>query len=101
VRLTDTQGHQVTVHGITLRPGAVQTTGSWMYGPPERALVRQHVAYGEVKATYRSAGAPVALGRACRCAGRERGWSQVPSPADGPKCHRSALCLSLPRPPPR
>ena len=34
-------------------------------------------------------------------AGRERGWSQVPSPADGPKCHRSALCLSLPRPPPR
>jgi hypothetical protein len=74
VRLTDTQGHQVTVHGITLRPGAVQTTGSWMYGPPERALVRQHVAQGEENATYRSAVAPVALGPACRCAGQERGW---------------------------
>jgi hypothetical protein len=32
VRLTDTQGHQVTVAGITLSPGAVQSTGTWMYG---------------------------------------------------------------------
>ncbi len=32
VRLTDTQGHQVTVSGITLSPGAVQPTGTWMYG---------------------------------------------------------------------
>lgn len=32
VRLTDTQGHQVTVSGITLSPGAVQSTGTWMYG---------------------------------------------------------------------
>jgi hypothetical protein len=32
VRLTDTQGHQVTVSGITLNPGAVQPTGTWMYG---------------------------------------------------------------------
>jgi hypothetical protein len=101
VRLTDTQGHQVTEGGITLRPGAVQTTGSWMYVPPERALVRQHFARGQVNATYRSAGAPVALGPACRCAGGNAPGSQVPSPADGPKCHRSALCLSLPRPPPR
>jgi hypothetical protein len=31
VRLTDTQGHQVTVRGIALRPGAVQATGAWMY----------------------------------------------------------------------
>lgn len=31
-RLTDTQGHQVTVSGITLNPGAVQSTGTWMYG---------------------------------------------------------------------
>jgi hypothetical protein len=101
VRLTDTQGHQVTVHGITLRPGAVQTTGSWMYGPPERALVRQHVAHGEVNATYRSAGAPVALGPACRCAGQERGWqSGSVTPRTAPKS-RSALCLTFPRPPPR
>jgi expansin (peptidoglycan-binding protein) len=32
VRLTDTQGHRVTVPGITLSPGAVQSTKSWMYG---------------------------------------------------------------------
>jgi expansin len=32
VRLTDTQGHQATVSGITLSPGAVQPTGTWMYG---------------------------------------------------------------------
>lgn len=32
VRLTDTQGHQVTVGGITLSPGAVQSTGTYMYG---------------------------------------------------------------------
>jgi len=32
VRLTDTEGHQVTVSGITLSPGTVQSTGTWMYG---------------------------------------------------------------------
>jgi expansin len=32
VRLADTQGHQVTVGGITLSPGAVQSTGTYMYG---------------------------------------------------------------------
>jgi expansin len=32
VRLTDTQGHQVTVSGITLSPGIVQPTRTWMYG---------------------------------------------------------------------
>jgi expansin (peptidoglycan-binding protein) len=31
VRLTDTQGHQVTVPGITLSPGVVQATETWMY----------------------------------------------------------------------
>jgi hypothetical protein len=32
VRLTDTQGHQVTVSGITLDPGVAQPTRAWMYG---------------------------------------------------------------------
>jgi expansin (peptidoglycan-binding protein) len=32
VRLTDTQGHVATVQGIALNPGAVQATGTWMYG---------------------------------------------------------------------
>lgn len=32
VQLTDSAGHQVTVTGITLTPGVVQPTGTWMYG---------------------------------------------------------------------
>jgi hypothetical protein len=33
VRLTDSLGHQATVHGITISPGVVQPTGTSMYGP--------------------------------------------------------------------
>jgi hypothetical protein len=33
VRLTDIAGHVVTVRDITLSPGVVQDTGTWMYGP--------------------------------------------------------------------
>jgi expansin len=33
VRLTDTQGHVVTVPDIQLSPGVVQNTTTWMYGP--------------------------------------------------------------------
>jgi expansin (peptidoglycan-binding protein) len=32
VRLTDTVGHQITVRGVTLDPGAIQDTGTFMYG---------------------------------------------------------------------
>jgi expansin len=32
VRLTDTEGHQVTVRNVALDPGAVQSTGVYMYG---------------------------------------------------------------------
>jgi expansin (peptidoglycan-binding protein) len=32
VRLTDTQGHTVTVRNVDLDPGAVQSTGTYMYG---------------------------------------------------------------------
>jgi expansin len=32
VRITDTVGHQVTVRGIKLSPGIVQSTSVWMYG---------------------------------------------------------------------
>jgi expansin (peptidoglycan-binding protein) len=31
VQVTDTEGHQVTLTGIQLTPGAVQDTGVWMY----------------------------------------------------------------------
>jgi expansin (peptidoglycan-binding protein) len=32
VRLTDTEGHTVTVRDVALNPGAVQSTGMYMYG---------------------------------------------------------------------
>ena len=32
VRLTDSEGHQATVTGVTLTPGVVQPTRTWMYG---------------------------------------------------------------------
>ena len=32
VRLTDTQGHVVTVQDVALSPGVTQSTGTWMYG---------------------------------------------------------------------
>jgi expansin (peptidoglycan-binding protein) len=32
VRLTDTEGNQVTVHNVALEPGSVQSTGVYMYG---------------------------------------------------------------------
>jgi expansin (peptidoglycan-binding protein) len=41
VQLTDSAGHQATLAGITLSPGAVQATATWMYGagaaPPATA----------------------------------------------------------------
>jgi expansin len=39
VRLTDTQGHQITVRGITLSPGTVQSTGTDMYGAGNTSTV--------------------------------------------------------------
>jgi len=33
VRLTDIEGNQVTLRNVALDPGAVQSTGVWMYGP--------------------------------------------------------------------
>jgi expansin len=39
VRLTDTQGHQVTIGGITLSPGTVQDTGAYMYGAGSTSTV--------------------------------------------------------------
>jgi len=32
VRVTDKLGHQVTIHDVALKPGAVQRTKTWMYG---------------------------------------------------------------------
>jgi expansin (peptidoglycan-binding protein) len=39
VRLTDSLGHQATVHGITISPGVAQSTGTSMYGAGAAAPV--------------------------------------------------------------
>ena len=51
VRLTDTQGHQVTVSGITLSPGAVQSTGTWMYSAGARSAPATPTASAPLAAT--------------------------------------------------
>ncbi len=51
VRLTDTQGHQVTVSGITLSPGVVQSTGTWMYGAGARPAPAAPTASASLAAT--------------------------------------------------
>ena len=42
VRLTDTEGNQVTVHNVGLDPGAVQSTGAYMYGAGSDRGRRRH-----------------------------------------------------------
>jgi expansin (peptidoglycan-binding protein) len=72
VRLTDTQGHQATVSGITLSPGAVQPTGTWMYGggsalqpaPPASASAQRTTAPPAAPAASRSASPARATGPA-------------------------------------
>lgn len=71
VRLTDTQGHVVTLQGIALSPGVVQGTGTWMYGAgttagpaPESASTptpAPHASRPVASATsHRAAGEPTA-----------------------------------------
>jgi expansin (peptidoglycan-binding protein) len=61
VRLTDAQGHQATVSGITLDPGAVQPTGTWMYGGgSEAGPATQAPASSPAAATVPTATVPAA-----------------------------------------
>lgn len=85
VRLTDTAGHQVTVPGIALNPGAVQDTGVTMYGagavaapepaastapvpsaaaPVSQAARRRAPATSAARSTAARAAAPQTLGQA-------------------------------------
>jgi expansin len=61
VRLTDTEGNQVTVHNVALDPGAVQSAGVYMYGagsdPAEPAAASASAAASSA-ATATSARAP-------------------------------------------
>jgi hypothetical protein len=66
VRLTDTQGHQATVSGITLSPGAVQPTEAWMYGAGGDPAPATTAPSTTGPATTRAATAPAASAAAAR-----------------------------------
>jgi expansin len=60
VRLTDSLGHQATVHGITISPGVVQSTGTSMYGagavtvtPTAAATTAAPAAAGKARRSHR------------------------------------------------
>jgi expansin len=53
VRLTDSLGHQATVHGITISPGVVQPTGTSMYGVGAAAPVASAAPVAPARKTAR------------------------------------------------
>jgi hypothetical protein len=87
VRLTDTQGHQATVSGITLDPGAVQPTGTWMYGgsseagPATQAPASSPAAAASPAAPASTRPATQAMAAASRSASLAPGTAAASTPA--------------------
>ncbi len=84
VRLTDSAGHQATLTGIQLSPGAVQATSTWMYGRGSAAAPPAAPAAGTPAAT--TAGRSPAAARKARKARRHRKApvTAAPSPSRHP-----------------
>lgn len=55
VRLTDSLGHQATVTGITISPGVVQATGTFMYGAAAASAATAQTAPAKTPARARRA----------------------------------------------
>lgn len=75
VRVTDTQGHQVTAAGITLSPGTLQSTGTWMYGTAPTAAAPSAAARAAPSAAASVSARPPAPARPGRSVAR----SQTPA----------------------
>jgi expansin (peptidoglycan-binding protein) len=58
VRVTDTLGHQVTAHGITIEPGMVEDTGVWMYSGGTAPSLPPPTASAVATPTFTAATAP-------------------------------------------
>ncbi len=97
VRVTDTLGHQVTVHGIALDPGAVQDSGVYMYGAGGAAPPPASAAPAPSSAAPSSAGPPARRPRTSASPARPPAaarFAPIPSPPDpvpaspspGPSC---------------
>jgi hypothetical protein len=89
VRLTDTQGHQVTVSGITLNPGALQSTGTWMYGAGARTAPATSAPAGSPAAT--SAGTASASATSASPAGHAAAGTRSASLAAAPASAEPSL----------
>ena len=74
VRLTDTDGHTVTVRDVALNPGAVQSTGIYMYGAgstqPAPSSAAPTPTAASATATSASAPASASASASARAAGR-------------------------------
>jgi expansin len=83
VRLTDTEGNQVTVHNVALDPGAVQSTGVRMYGagsaPAEPAAASPSIAPSSA-APATSARASSSVSPASRAAATVQRAGAAPAP---------------------
>jgi expansin (peptidoglycan-binding protein) len=85
VRLTDTVGHQITVHDVTLDPGVIQDTGTLMYGAGTVTAPAAPVTMAGVPASSRPArrqrvSAPAAARSATARPAAPRVPAQVPAP---------------------
>ena len=89
IRLTDTQGHQVTVSGITLNPGAVQSTGTWMYGAGARPAPATSAPVVPLAAT--SAAPATASAASASPAGHAAAGTRSASPATSPASTQPSL----------
>lgn len=90
VRLTDTQGHQVTVSGVALDPGAVQSTGTWMYGAGARPAPVTSATAASAAVT---SAAPAAATTASP-AGHKATGARSPSPATSPARMEPSMAAS-------
>jgi len=103
VRVTDTFGHQVTLHDVALEPGVVQDTGTWMYGagtaPPPASAPPPSAAPSPSASPVRSStsaaparrrrgpASPTAAARAARVPAVPTEPAPVPrAPSAGPTC---------------
>jgi expansin len=85
VRLTDAQGHQVTVSGITLSPGAVQPTGTWMYGAGARPAPATPTASASLAATAAAFATPAVASSPARRAAPGTRSASLAASAAGPQ----------------
>jgi expansin len=87
VRLTDTVGHQITVHDVTLDPGVIQDSGTLMYGAgtvtPAAPVTMAGVPASSAPARRQRVSAPAAA----RSATARPAAPRVPAQVTAPQAH--------------